>query len=670
VTPTIATGTVQFKIDDVDMGGPVALVNGVAVSEPVNKPVGIYKITAVYGGESREFIIDSNPVTITTIAGSTSAVITQRVTKAAQTIAFPAIPNKAVDAAPFNPGASASSGLPITYTVTGQATYNSGTGNIELTGVAGIVTIKAAQAGSGNYNAALPVTRSFYVRPQTQTITFGPLAAKTYGVGVAAAFTLTATTTSPLTVTYVSSNPAVATVVGKVVTIKGVGTTTITALQAGSITYAAAEPVAQTLTVNKKSQTITFAEIANKTYGTLPFALTATATSALPVSFSIVSGPATVSGKTLKITGAGTIVVRASQAGNGNFEAAADVDRTFVVNKAATNAITFAALAARPCINNGTFTLIATATSKLPVTYASSNPAVATVTGNVVTIKGVGTTNITASQAETDNYPAATGVVRTLTITKGPQAIAFPAISNKPVNAEPFDLNATASSGLPVTYRIVSGPATVSGSTVTLNGTVGTVIVEATQIGDGNFNAALPIRKTFYVRPQDQTITFGPLADKTYGDAAFKLSATSDRGLTVTYTSSNTAVATVSGSTVTIRGAGVTTITASQIGNATYAAAIPVAQTLTVGKKALTITAANKVKYLNAINPALTYTYSGFAYGQTLLYSGVKGVPKLTTTAVKDSSIGDYPITVELNTLVSNNYSFNLVDGTLSVVLP
>jgi hypothetical protein len=129
-------------------------------------------------------------------------------------------------------------------------------------------------------------------------------------------------------------------------------------------------------------------------------------------------------------------------------------------------------------------------------------------------------------------------------------------------------------------------------------------------------------------------------------------------------------VATVVGKIVTIKGAGTTVITASQIGDATYAAAVPVAQTLTVGKKALTVTAANKVKYLNAVNPALTYTYSGFAYNQTLLYSGVKGVPKLTTTAVKESPIGDYPITVELNTLVSNNYSFNLVDGTLSVVLP
>ena len=80
----------------------------------------------------------------------------------------------------------------------------------------------------------------------------------------------------------------------------------------------------------------------------------------------------------------------------------------------------------------------------------------------------------------------------------------------------------------------------------------------------------------------DQTITFGALAAKTVGDAAFALGATASSNLGVSYTSSNSAVATVSGSTVTIVGAGSTTITASQAGNANYNAATPVGQTLTV----------------------------------------------------------------------------------------
>ncbi len=52
------------------------------------------------------------------------------------------------------------------------------------------------------------------------------------------------------------------------------------------------------------------------------------------VSFSLVSGPGSISGSTLTVTGAGTIVVAANQAGNSNYTAAAQVTANIVVNKA------------------------------------------------------------------------------------------------------------------------------------------------------------------------------------------------------------------------------------------------------------------------------------------------------------------------------------------------
>lgn len=79
-----------------------------------------------------------------------------------------------------------------------------------------------------------------------------------------------------------------------------------------------------------------------------------------------------------------------------------------------------------------------------------------------------------------------------------------------------------------------------------------------------------------------QTITFGSLPAKQTSDAPFALTATASSGQPVSYASSDPAVATVSGSVVTIVGAGTTTLTASQPGNATYLAATGVAQTLTV----------------------------------------------------------------------------------------
>lgn len=57
-------------------------------------------------------------------------------------------------------------------------------------------------------------------------------------------------------------------------------------------------------------------------------------------------------------------------------------------------------------------------------------------------------------------------------------------------------LSATASSGLTVTFTVVSGPATVSGATLTVTG-AGVVTVEATQGGDADFAAASPVRQTF-----------------------------------------------------------------------------------------------------------------------------------------------------------------------------
>ncbi|MFT3751737.1 MAG: MBG domain-containing protein [Paludibacter sp.] len=86
-----------------------------------------------------------------------------------------------------------------------------------------------------------------------------------------------------------------------------------------------------------------------------------------------------------------------------------------------------------------------------------------------------------------------------------------------------------------------------------------------------------------------QTITFGTLPGKTYGDAPFTVTATASSGLGVTFSSNNTTVATVSGNTVTIVGAGSATITATQPGDVNY---IPVSktQTLTVNSKVLTIT--------------------------------------------------------------------------------
>ena len=144
-----------------------------------------------------------------------------------------------------------------------------------------------------------------------------------------------ATTSSGLVISYASSNPAVATVSGNTVTLVSVGSTNITASQGGNISFNPATDIPNTLTVNQASQTINFVGPTIRVFGDPDFSLTATATSALAVSFaSSNSSVATISGSTITVVSAGNSIITASQSGNANFSAATSIQRTFTVNKA------------------------------------------------------------------------------------------------------------------------------------------------------------------------------------------------------------------------------------------------------------------------------------------------------------------------------------------------
>ena len=75
----------------------------------------------------------------------------------------------------------------------------------------------------------------------------------------------------------------------------------------------------------------------------------------------------------------------------------------------------------------------------------------------------------------------------------------------------------------------------------------------------------------------------------------------------------------------------------------------------------------NQGRTYGADNPTLTAGFSGFVNGETLETSGVTGGPSISTTATAASPVGSYAITAGLGNLAASNYSFNLVDGTLTV---
>jgi hypothetical protein len=164
-----------------------------------------------------------------------------------------------------------------------------------------------------------------------------------------------------------------------------------------------------------------------------------------------------------------------------------------------------------------------------------------------------------------------------------------------------------------------------------------------------------------------QSINFAaPASPVIYGVAPIALTASATSGLPLTF--NVTGPATVSGSTLTITGAGQVNITATQTGNGTYAAANPVLQTITVNPATLTVTANNTSKAVGAPNPAFTASYSGFVNGDTSSVLG--GSPALSTSATNSSAAGLYPITAALGSLTAANYTFTFVNGTLSMVAP
>ena len=147
------------------------------------------------------------------------------------------------------------------------------------------------------------------------------------------------------------------------------------------------------------------------------------------------------------------------------------------------------------------FSISATATSGLTVTFASNSTGICTVSGSTVTLVAIGTCSITASQAGNANYAAATPVTQTFSVTQGTQTITFNAPGTVTLPASALSLTATASSGLTVSFASNStSVCTVSGSSVTPL-TAGTCSITASQAGNANYAAATPVTQTFVINP-------------------------------------------------------------------------------------------------------------------------------------------------------------------------
>src|SRR5437773_7810682 len=157
------------------------------------------------------------------------------------------------------------------------------------------------------------------------------------------------------------------------------------------------------LTVSKLDQTITFAPLVDKSFGDSDFTVIASTTSSLTVSFGA-SGNCSVTGSTVHITGAGSCTITASQAGDSNYNPAADVPQSFSIAKGS-QTITFGALGAKT-FGAADFGVSANASSSLTVSFGAGGNC--SVTGSTVHISGAGSCTITASQTGDANVNPAT----------------------------------------------------------------------------------------------------------------------------------------------------------------------------------------------------------------------------------------------------------------------
>jgi hypothetical protein len=418
---------------------------------------------------------------------------------------------------------------------------------------------------------------------------------------------------------------------------------------------------AATITITRASQTISFPALPNVSYGVAPFTLTATTSSGLPVTFTISSGPAKIEDGVLTVTGAGWVVVVASQAGDANYNPAPSVPpQGFSVAQAH---------------------LTATCNSFSKV-YATPNPALGgTIAGlqNGDTLRlTCSTSSITASAAGSyaitpvlsgsalPNYLTALHP-GTLTVTKAPLTLTANSLTSYYGSAVPM-----------LTYTL-SG--LVNGDTPTTAFTgapsLTTSATPASKVGNYPITAAMGtlVSQSYQVKfaPGILSVTKAELlviansVSSAYGSKIPSLTST------ITGFVNHDSASAISGEPA----LSTTATSKSTVGNYPIACAAGtlaaanysfqcVPGTLTIAKATLTVTVTNGASVYGAPYPAFTYVLSGFLNGDTAKTAS-SGAPHLATTPAAKYGTGAYPINATIGTLTSVDYDFDFVPGILNI---
>jgi len=312
-------------------------------------------------------------------------------------------------------------------------------------------------------------------------------------------------------------------------------------------------------------ETLTVNAVAGKKFGDAAFQLATTGGSGEgEVTFALVSGPATVTpGGLVTVTGAGSIVVKATKAADSKYRSAVSVNLTIIVGKAEQAMLEIIDVLGRKV--GDAFQLATTGGSGTGVvTYEKiSGTANVSNAGFVSSITSAGDIVVKATKAADNNFNQTASNELTITVGKANQA-AF-SIENpgaKTMLSQDFELVAVGgSSGEAVTFTRVSGTAaTVSSAGFVSIVEAGSIAVTATMAGNSNYYEITSAELTITITKVNQTaLVITNPGDKTVVDPAFQLVTTGGSGTgAVTYERVS------GGATATVSLTGLVTITETE----------------------------------------------------------------------------------------------------------
>ena len=580
------------------------------------------------------------------------------VNKASQLIIFPEIVNKRYGDQDFYLPEKTDKGLTIVYQSTNNNVATIENNKVHICGL-GETIIIASQPGNEDYLEADQVTRKLIVKGHLQTIVWDELPVKTYED---APFSLPKTTDKGINITYTSSNTNVATISDNVVTIVGAGTCEITANAPGNSTYDAAETVTHTLVVNRQTQHITLPDVETIEYGSTPIMLNQYTDKNLKILYSCSNGVAQIDNYKLYVKMPGKVTITAYHQGNNNYEPV-KISKELTVVKGNQEIVWNDPLSF--FWGDHDILLPETTNQGLVIEYQSANNEIVEVVGNLIKIKSIGTTQITAKQPGNSYYNSATTVIRTVTINKGKQIITLEELPYGTYGQmDHIQLYATTNSSSKIIFESSDQSiAQIDVDKIVVVG-AGSCEIYAYAMEDEYYEASNIVKQTFVVKKADQTISCTPIEDKVYGDKPFVLNAQSSSGLPVTYVLSTSTpnILSVNGNEFTILNSGIAKIQVQQLGNNNYNAAVKDI-TITIGKASLTVTPINTSRLYGENNPDFRLEYEGFVNGDTDVVLSKSPIPN--TIANVNSNVGEYIINVSGGE--SANYNLSYKHGLLTI---